>query len=117
MQDLPPSQGFKPIQYKRNLPKRGPSGFTIFAGLTLICSAGFYQVIQGRKQRLEWEREKRWGRLYLVPLLQAELDRDIARREAAQAKEEAAISEELDWDSLYHQEKKRYIPRLVRLSP
>ena len=57
-------------------------------------------------------REKLWSRIYLVPLLQAELDRDVYRRSLATLTKEAEIMKDVpDWkigESVYN--KKRYVP-------
>ncbi len=50
-QDLPPSGGYAPIRYKRNLPARGPGGLAIFAGVFAICGFGFYRVMQGNLEQ------------------------------------------------------------------
>jgi len=41
-QDLPPVGGFDPINYKRNLPARGPPGWALFAGVAAFMAGGFY---------------------------------------------------------------------------
>ena len=46
-QDLPPTGGFAPIRYKRNLPKRGPPGFFYFLGGSLAIIFGLYKVGDG----------------------------------------------------------------------
>jgi hypothetical protein len=50
-QDLPPSGGYAQVKYRRYLPKRGPSGAVIFAGITAICTYGFYQVARGNLEK------------------------------------------------------------------
>jgi hypothetical protein len=50
-QELPPPGGYPEVKYRRYLPKRGPSGLVIFAGLTAICGYGFYRVAQGNLER------------------------------------------------------------------
>ena len=50
---MPPAGGFGAVQYKRNLPFRGPSGVVVFAAVTAICTFGFYRVGLGNL-------EKRW---------------------------------------------------------
>ena len=47
----------------------------------------------------ELEREKRWSRIHLVPLLLAEQDRDLYRREqAALAREKEIMSDVPGWE-------------------
>lgn len=50
-QDLPPAEGFAEVKYRRYLPKRGPSGLVIMAGVTAISAFGFYKVSQGNLER------------------------------------------------------------------
>ncbi|MCJ1274121.1 hypothetical protein MMC21_001916 [Puttea exsequens] len=79
-QDLPPEGGYEPVQYKRNLPARGfrPS-YYLFA-MAAIMTYGMYKYGKGTRERNELAREKIWSRIYLVPMLQAEEDRDLIRR-------------------------------------
>jgi NADH dehydrogenase (ubiquinone) 1 alpha subcomplex subunit 13 len=51
VQDLPPSGGFSPVRYKRNVPLRGPSGAALFAGVIGLCTYGWYWNIQGMRER------------------------------------------------------------------
>jgi hypothetical protein len=80
MQDLPPIQGYSPIQWKRNLPSRGftPKVFLLIVGS--IVGYGWYRAIQGIHERRELAREKMWARIHLMPLLVAEEDRTSVRR-------------------------------------
>ena len=50
-QDLPPKGGFAEINYKRNLPVRVKSGWTIILGGLAAMGVGFYLVISGNKER------------------------------------------------------------------
>ncbi|KAL9069905.1 MAG: hypothetical protein Q9161_005219 [Pseudevernia consocians] len=79
-QDLPPSGGYEPIQYKRNLPARGfrPSYYLYAMGI--ICAYGLYKTGKGIREQNELAREKMWSRIHLIPMLQAEEDRDLVRR-------------------------------------
>ncbi|RKP06029.1 GRIM-19 [Thamnocephalis sphaerospora] len=114
-QDLPRPGGYPSIRYQRNMPARGPSGFAIFVGTALVCGFGFWRAIEGIKERRELRREKLWSRLHLVPLLQAETDRDTYRRHLALNAEEAEIMKDVEgWkvgDSVYNTD--RYVPRAV----
>ncbi|KAI4167173.1 MAG: hypothetical protein LQ343_007440 [Gyalolechia ehrenbergii] len=76
-QDLPPSGGYEPVQYKRNLPARGfrPAYYLIAVGV--FMTYGLYKYAETNS---ELAREKMWSRIYLTPLLQAETDRDQVRR-------------------------------------
>lgn len=44
---------------------------------------GYYKLFYGIREQHELAREKIWSRLHLVPLLQAEEDRDQVRRHFA----------------------------------
>ncbi|SCZ92488.1 BZ3500_MvSof-1268-A1-R1_Chr5-2g07906 [Microbotryum saponariae] len=111
-QDLPPAGGFEAIKYKRNLPTKGPGGALIFGAVTAICAFGFWRVGLGNLEKRELQREKVWARIHLVPLLLAEADRDIYRREhAALAREKEIMKDVPGWEvgkSVYHS--KRYTP-------
>lgn len=50
-QDMPPSGGYSQVRYRRYLPKRGPSGAVIIAGVAAFCTFGFYRVAQGNLER------------------------------------------------------------------
>ncbi|PWN24384.1 GRIM-19 [Jaminaea rosea] len=112
-QDLPPQGGYQPIRYKRNLPARGPGGLAIFGGVLAICTYGFYKVATGNIEKRELAREHAWSRIHLVPLLQAEADRDSYRREQANLAREKEIMKDVPgWEagkSVYHSQ--RYQPR------
>ncbi|KAI9098915.1 GRIM-19 protein-domain-containing protein [Phlyctochytrium arcticum] len=92
VQDLPPPGGFpQTIQYKRYLPRRGPSGLVIFVASFAVMGYGWYWVAKANAERRELRREKAWNRINLVPLLQAETDRDLVRRLEAAKEREAEI--------------------------
>ncbi|KAM0749721.1 GRIM-19 [Meredithblackwellia eburnea MCA 4105] len=114
-QDLPPAGGFSPIKYQRNLPVRGPGGALIFGAVAAICTFGFWRVGQGNLEKRELQREKAWSRIHLVPLLLAESDRDVYRREqAALAREKEIMKDVPGWEAgakAYHS--KRYTPSTV----
>ncbi|KAL0136500.1 NADH dehydrogenase 1 alpha subcomplex subunit 13 NDUFA13/GRIM19 [Mucor lusitanicus] len=116
-QDLAPAQGYPEIKYRRYLPKRGPSGMVILAGVTAFCGFGFYKVFQGNLERRELKRENLWARINLVPLLTAEADRDTYRRtEAAKAREAEIMKDVKDWkagESVYNNTKYYNTPKFV----
>ncbi|KAG0656893.1 hypothetical protein C6P46_006914 [Rhodotorula mucilaginosa] len=116
-QDLPPQGGFAPIKYKRNLPTKGPGGALIFGTVAAICTFGFWRVGQGNLEKRqvypaqqELQREKAWSRIHLVPLLLAESDRDVYRREQAALAREKEIMKDAGAKA-YHS--KRYTPATV----
>jgi len=112
--DLPPTGGFESIKYKRNLPFRGPGAYVILGTVTAVCAYGFYRLGQGNLERRcvcvwccqvlltihsELERERAWSRIHLVPLLLAEGDRDLFRRQqAAIAREQTIMKDVPGWE-------------------
>ncbi|KAK0517522.1 hypothetical protein JMJ35_000677 [Cladonia borealis] len=112
-QDLPPTGGYEPVQYKRNLPARGfrPS-YYLFAVAT-IMTYGMYKAGQGIRERNELAREKMWARIHLIPMLQAEEDRDLVRRYwADQAREKELLGGNA---KVYHSD--RFVRPTFSISP
>ncbi|KAK9478126.1 GRIM-19 [Lipomyces japonicus] len=98
-QDLPPKGGYDSIQWKRNLPSRGfrPSIYLAILGVTSFL--GFIPFINGIRERRELTREKIWARAHILPLLQAEIDRDTVRRHYATVSREKELTQGLDgWE-------------------
>ncbi|KAJ9647356.1 hypothetical protein H2201_008749 [Coniosporium apollinis] len=94
-QDMPPTGGYEPVQYKRNLPARGFRPSVYLAGVVALMTYGFYKVGKGIREQNELAREKMWSRIHLIPLLQAEEDRDLVRRTLAeQAREKELLGSE-----------------------
>jgi len=57
-----------------------------------IMTYGFYKIGKGIREKNELAREKMWARIHLIPLLQAEEDRDQVRRYFAdQAREQQLL--------------------------
>ncbi|BDD62411.1 hypothetical protein MAP00_007379 [Monascus purpureus] len=79
-QDMPPAGGYAPVQYKRNIPARGFRPFYYLLGANLIMAYGYYKLFYGIREKNELAREKIWSRIHLIPLLEAEEDRDQVRR-------------------------------------
>lgn len=48
--DLPPTGGYAPIQYKRNIPARGLRPVYYLAGVLGICTFGFYKWAQSSRE-------------------------------------------------------------------
>ncbi|PHH92502.1 hypothetical protein CDD83_7139 [Cordyceps sp. RAO-2017] len=86
-QDMPPKGGYEPVQYKRNLPK-GLRGRYALLGAAAITVYGWYKLVPGVREANELAREKMWARIHLIPLLQAEEDRDQVRRHWADQRRE-----------------------------
>ncbi|KAJ5668134.1 uncharacterized protein N7477_006704 [Penicillium maclennaniae] len=94
-QDMPPLGGYAQVQYKRNIPARGFKPWQYMLGMHAIMAYGFYRYFQGVREQRELAREKMWSRLHLMPLLQAEEDRDQVRRYYAdKAREKELLGEE-----------------------
>ncbi|EGS19463.1 uncharacterized protein CTHT_0049240 [Thermochaetoides thermophila DSM 1495] len=96
-QDMPPPGGYEAVQYKRNLPSRGlfrPR--PLLAGAAVLMLYGWYKLVKGIREQNELAREKMWARIHLIPLLQAEEDRDHVRRYLAdQAREKGLLGENI----------------------
>ncbi|KAF2459487.1 NADH dehydrogenase-like protein 1 alpha subcomplex subunit 13 [Lineolata rhizophorae] len=102
-QDMPPAGGYEPVQYKRNLPARGFRPSYYFLGVTLLCTWGFYEFGKGVREHNELAREKMWSRIHLIPMLQAEEDRDQVRRHLAdKAREKELLGGEF---KVYHSDR------------
>ncbi|KAI9820876.1 MAG: hypothetical protein M1832_003509 [Thelocarpon impressellum] len=112
-QDLPPTGGYEPVQYKRNLPARGfrPSYYLLAVGA--IMTYGFYKAGRGIREQNELAREKMWSRIHLIPLLQAEEDRDLVRRHwADKARERELLGSET---KVYHSD--RFVRPTYSITP
>ncbi|KAJ8029937.1 NADH dehydrogenase [ubiquinone] 1 alpha subcomplex subunit 13 [Holothuria leucospilota] len=117
-QDMPPKGGYGPIDYKRMMPKRGPSGYVLFAGCIGVMAIGhvaFAYTNRQRKNRLYEQREAFFG---IMPLLEAEWDRDTLKQLKHTQEQEAIIMKDVpDWvvgESVYHT--KRWVrPRVEDL--
>ncbi|KAL2107232.1 hypothetical protein VUR80DRAFT_5520 [Thermomyces stellatus] len=90
-QDMPPAGGYGPVQYKRNIPTFRVRPRMYLLGAGLICAYGWYKLILGLREANEYAREKTWSRIHLLPLLQAEEDRDQVRRYLADQKREKEL--------------------------
>ncbi|GAB7363304.1 hypothetical protein MBLNU230_g3585t1 [Neophaeotheca triangularis] len=90
-QDMPPAGGYEPVQYRRNLPIRGFKPRYYLLAVAGIMTYGFWKVGKGIREHNELAREKMWSRIHLIPMLQAEEDRDLVRRHLA----EKAMEKEL----------------------
>ncbi|KAH6677878.1 GRIM-19 protein [Plectosphaerella plurivora] len=93
-QDMPPVGGYHAVQYKRNLPSPGIRPGIMLLGVGAFVTYGFYRLAQGLRERNELAREKVWSRIHLIPVLQAEEDRDQVRRwHADQTREKELLGE------------------------
>ncbi|XP_049733499.1 NADH dehydrogenase [ubiquinone] 1 alpha subcomplex subunit 13 isoform X1 [Elephas maximus indicus] len=114
-QDMPPLGGYGPIDYKRNLPRRGLSGYSMLA-------VGFGTLLFGYWRMMKWNRERRRlhiedleARIALMPLLQAERDRRVLQMLRENLEEEAIIMKDVpDWkvgESVFHTT--RWVPPMA----
>uniref|UniRef100_A0A8C8S0V7 NADH dehydrogenase [ubiquinone] 1 alpha subcomplex subunit 13 n=1 Tax=Pelusios castaneus TaxID=367368 RepID=A0A8C8S0V7_9SAUR len=105
-QDMPPPGGYGPIDYKRNVPPRGLSGYSTFALAISSLFLGYYKMIKWNRERrrLYIEELETWIALY--PLLQAEIDRRNLRLLRENLEEEAKIMKDVPgWkvgESVFH---------------
>ena len=49
-QDMPPTGGYQPVQYKRNLPIRGFRPGWYLLGMGAVMTWGFYQFGKGQRE-------------------------------------------------------------------
>ena len=49
-QDMPPTGGYNPVQYKRNLPVRGFRPAAYLVGTAALMTYGFWRVGQGIRE-------------------------------------------------------------------
>jgi len=123
-QDMPPVGGYEPVQYRRNLPARGFRPAYYLLGVGVIMTYGFYKYGIGIREAKyvhlvhqtgiphghlvdrvcsELAREKTWARIHLIPVLQAEEDRDQVRRYLAdKARERELLGSET---KVYHSDR------------
>ncbi|CAM9734196.1 unnamed protein product [Phaeothamnion confervicola] len=91
LQEMPPSGGYPQFDVRSRIRSRGPPGWALFLGSTLVVSYGFYKLMDGNTKRGMDKLEKREARVAIVPLLQAEADVSAVRRQRALLKEEEEI--------------------------
>mmetsp|Transcript_3072 Transcript_3072/g.2966 ORF Transcript_3072/g.2966 Transcript_3072/m.2966 type:complete len:134 (-) Transcript_3072:91-492(-) len=91
IQDMPPIGGYKKFNLARYFPARGPKGWQLWAGSTLMIMYGFYQVGQGNIEKNQQKMQERKVRYALAPILQAEADREYLERELVILKKEADV--------------------------
>ncbi|XP_063063192.1 NADH dehydrogenase [ubiquinone] 1 alpha subcomplex subunit 13 [Engraulis encrasicolus] len=108
-QDMPPPGGYGPIQYKRNLPVRGFSGYTMFGIGIGIMIFGYWRIATWNRERRRLLIEDLETRIALLPLLQAESDRRSLRVMRENLEEEAVIMKDVPgWkvgESVFHTER------------
>ncbi|KAM9112081.1 NADH dehydrogenase [ubiquinone] 1 alpha subcomplex subunit 13 [Pangshura tecta] len=114
-QELPPPGGYGPIDYKRNLPRRGLSGYSLFAISFASLLMGYYNLVKWNRERRRLKIEDMETCIALLPLLQAESDRRTLQILRENLEEEAKIMEGVPgWkvgESVYHTD--RWVPPIA----
>ncbi|EXU97538.1 hypothetical protein MHUMG1_08685 [Metarhizium humberi] len=119
-QDMPPRGGYEPVQYKRNLPAKGFRPGILLLGVGAVMGFGWYKLIGGIREakHADWNselaREKMWARINLIPLLQAEEDRDQVRRYWADQKREKEL---LGENTKVYNNESRFVRPTFAVSP
>ncbi|KAM8726882.1 NADH dehydrogenase [ubiquinone] 1 alpha subcomplex subunit 13 [Acanthopagrus schlegelii] len=105
-QDMPPPGGYASFDYKRNLPKRGLSGYSMFGIGIGIMVFGYWRLFKWNRERRRLQIEDMEARIALMPLLQAEQDRRTLRMLRENLEEEAIIMKDVPgWkvgESVFH---------------
>ncbi|XP_072560239.1 NADH dehydrogenase [ubiquinone] 1 alpha subcomplex subunit 13 [Paramormyrops kingsleyae] len=108
-QDMPPSGGYGPFDYKRNLPKRGFSGYTMFGIGIGVMVLGYWRLFKWNRERRRLQIEDLEARIALLPLLQAEHDRRTLRMLRENLEEEVRIMKDVPgWkvgENVFHTER------------
>lgn len=79
------------LSIQRNIPTRGPKPVYYTLAALAVMAYGWRQLFLGNREQLELGREKMWSRIHLIPLLQAEEDRDQVRRYYADLQREKEL--------------------------
>ena len=79
------------IDFGRYLPDRGPKGWQLWAGATVVILYGFTQVGKTNKAKIQQKMQERKVRYALAPLMQAEADREYMERELVNLRKEAEL--------------------------
>ncbi len=99
----------------RVFPTRGPKGWQLWTGASLMIAYGFYQVGQYNTEKNKQKYHERKARYAIAPILQAEADREYLERELVNLKKEAEIMKNVEgWkvgQSPYYSNK--FMPRAV----
>mmetsp|Transcript_27905 Transcript_27905/g.34440 ORF Transcript_27905/g.34440 Transcript_27905/m.34440 type:complete len:134 (+) Transcript_27905:61-462(+) len=96
IQDMPPPGGYKKVDMRTVFPTRGPKGWQIWTGASLVIAYGFYQIGQTNIRNNEQKYHERKARYAIAPVLQAEADREYLERELIALKKEAEIMKNVE---------------------
>ncbi|NP_001279660.1 NADH dehydrogenase [ubiquinone] 1 alpha subcomplex subunit 13 [Callorhinchus milii] len=114
-QDMPPPGGYASFDYKRNIPKRGLSGYSMFGIGVGVMVFGYWRLFTWNRERRRLLIEELESRIGLLPLLQAEQDRRLLRLMRENLEEEAKIMKDVPgWkvgEGVYHT--KRWVEPLT----
>ncbi|XP_004646929.1 NADH dehydrogenase [ubiquinone] 1 alpha subcomplex subunit 13 [Octodon degus] len=94
-QDMPPPGGYGPIDYKRNLPRRGLSGYSMFALGIGTLLYGYWSMMKWNRERRRLQIEEMEARIAMMPLFQAERDRRVLQMMRENLEEEAIIMKDV----------------------
>lgn len=81
IQDMPPPGGYRKVDMARVFHSRGPKGWQLWSGASLIIAYGYYQIGQTNIKNNQQKYLERKARYAVAPLLQAEADREYLERE------------------------------------
>lgn len=95
IQDMPPPGGYRKVDMARVFPTRGPKGWQLWSGASLIIAYGYYQIGQTNIKNNQQKYLERKARYAIAPLLQAEADREYLERELINLKKEAEIMKDV----------------------
>eukprot|EP00934_Nitzschia_sp_Nitz4_P006409 Nitzschia sp. Nitz4//scaffold196_size54656//14811//15308//NITZ4_006635-RA/size54656-augustus-gene-0.34-mRNA-1//1//CDS//3329540414//6399//frame0 len=105
-QDMPPPGGYLKTPLSLSKGARGPKGWQLFLGTSIMVFWGYSRIGYGNKKRSEQRLYERQERYSLAPLLQSEADREYLMRESTlKAQESKIMSEVPGWntsDSQYY---------------
>ncbi|XP_056302835.1 NADH dehydrogenase [ubiquinone] 1 alpha subcomplex subunit 13 [Danio aesculapii] len=108
-QDMPPPGGYGPVDYRRNLPRRGLSGYSMFAVGIGVMMFGYWRLCRWNRERRRMQIEDLEARIALLPLLQAEHDRQMLRMLRENLEEEATLMKDVPgWkvgENVFHTER------------
>uniref|UniRef100_A0A672M8C5 NADH dehydrogenase [ubiquinone] 1 alpha subcomplex subunit 13 n=2 Tax=Sinocyclocheilus grahami TaxID=75366 RepID=A0A672M8C5_SINGR len=100
-QDMPPTGGYGPVDYRRNLPRRGLSGYSMFGVGVGLMVFGYWRLFRWNRERRRLHIEELEARISLLPLLQAEHDRRTLRMLRENLEEEAVIMKDVG-EKMFH---------------
>ncbi|XP_061835764.1 NADH dehydrogenase [ubiquinone] 1 alpha subcomplex subunit 13 [Nerophis lumbriciformis] len=105
-QDMPPAGGYAAFDYKRNLPRRGLSGYSMFGIGIGVMFFGYWRLFKWNRERQRLQIEDLEARIAMMPLIYAEQDRRTLRMMRQNLEEEAVLMKDVPgWkvgESVYH---------------